>query len=286
MSWLLTELWGVLLAAFALGAVFGWLLRSGLAFARVRAHRDDQARLSAQQSELQRLREALAAQAERAGAEAPRTADTGQPLAATPEPVAAAAEAELRLAEAAARMGALQAEIAALRARQEGAVAGVVTPALEQALAAARQWQQAAQSELDTLRSSLLALQSRETALHACVAGLRTQLDGLRSRSQTATEPAVAPPVPSQPSADASAKPESGPAHTGDNLRLIRGVGPKIESLLHGLGIRWYQQIAHADAAELDRIAQALPGFAQRVRREDWPGQCRERYREKYGRLP
>ena len=60
-----------------------------------------------------------------------------------------------------------------------------------------------------------------------------------------------------------------------DDLEQIVGVGPKLKSLLHALGIRHYAQIAHWSDIELEQAARQLPGFGSRIRRDDWRGQCR-----------
>jgi predicted flap endonuclease-1-like 5' DNA nuclease len=69
----------------------------------------------------------------------------------------------------------------------------------------------------------------------------------------------------------------------GDDLRLIRGIGPSIEASLRDLGIRTYRQLAEPTPAESERIRAALPAFPQRMEREDWAGQARALHREKYG---
>jgi predicted flap endonuclease-1-like 5' DNA nuclease len=81
-------------------------------------------------------------------------------------------------------------------------------------------------------------------------------------------------------------EPASGTGHDAeqtDDLQRIRGVGPAIESVLHGLGIRSYRQLVALDEAGLDRVRDALRDFRQRIEREDWIGQSRRLHREKYG---
>jgi len=81
-------------------------------------------------------------------------------------------------------------------------------------------------------------------------------------------------------------EPASGAGHDderSDDLRRIRGVGPAIESVLHGLGIRSYRQLLMLDEAGLDRVRDGLRDFRQRIEREDWIGQARLLHREKYG---
>ncbi len=68
-----------------------------------------------------------------------------------------------------------------------------------------------------------------------------------------------------------------------DDLRRIRGVGPAIESALHGLGVRSYRQLATLDEAGLERVRDAVRDRWQRIEREDWIGQARQLHQEKYG---
>jgi NADH-quinone oxidoreductase subunit E len=58
-----------------------------------------------------------------------------------------------------------------------------------------------------------------------------------------------------------------------DNLRLISGVGPKIEGILHELGIYTFDQIAAWKAAERDWVDNYLK-FKGRVERDDWVKQA------------
>ena len=71
-----------------------------------------------------------------------------------------------------------------------------------------------------------------------------------------------------------------------DDLRAVRGIGATMERKLHGLGIVSYRQLAMLDGAELERVRAELTDFRNRIEREDWVGQARDLYREKYGRDP
>jgi predicted flap endonuclease-1-like 5' DNA nuclease len=71
-----------------------------------------------------------------------------------------------------------------------------------------------------------------------------------------------------------------------DNLRAVRGIGPSMERMLHGLGIISFRQLAMLDGAELERVRGELSDFRSRIEREDWVGQARELHRTKYGRDP
>ena len=61
-----------------------------------------------------------------------------------------------------------------------------------------------------------------------------------------------------------------------DDLKRIKGVGPKLEALLHSLGIYHFDQIATWGAAEIAWMDNHLEGFTGRVSRDDWVGQAKE----------
>jgi len=61
---------------------------------------------------------------------------------------------------------------------------------------------------------------------------------------------------------------------TPDNLRRLKGVGPKFEVVLHELGVFHFDQIAGWGPEEIAWIDANLDGFTGRVVREDWVGQA------------
>jgi len=65
------------------------------------------------------------------------------------------------------------------------------------------------------------------------------------------------------------------PPISADDLKQIKGVGPKLESLLNSLGVTSYAQIADWNEADIDRIDAQLGAFQGRIRRDDWPTQAR-----------
>lgn len=68
-----------------------------------------------------------------------------------------------------------------------------------------------------------------------------------------------------------------------DNLEEIYGVGPKLATLLHGLGITRFKQIAQWSDADIDRVDAHLAEFQGRIRRENWVQSARECHFKKYG---
>ena len=59
-----------------------------------------------------------------------------------------------------------------------------------------------------------------------------------------------------------------------DDLKLIKGVGPKLEKLCNSLGFYHYDQIAAWTSSEVTWVDQNLEGFKGRVTRDDWVAQA------------
>jgi NADH-quinone oxidoreductase subunit E len=60
-----------------------------------------------------------------------------------------------------------------------------------------------------------------------------------------------------------------------DNLKLIKGIGPKLELLCHQLGFYHFDQIANWSDAEIAWVDQNLEGFKGRVTRDAWVDQAK-----------
>ncbi|MEL6734678.1 MAG: dipeptide ABC transporter ATP-binding protein, partial [Pseudomonadota bacterium] len=77
-----------------------------------------------------------------------------------------------------------------------------------------------------------------------------------------------------------------------DDLKMISGVGPKIEGILHGLGVYKFEQVAKWKKAERDWVDDHLR-FKGRIEREDWVKQAKalakggaEEYIKVFGKKP
>jgi len=77
-----------------------------------------------------------------------------------------------------------------------------------------------------------------------------------------------------------------------DDLRRIKGLGPKLVTTLQALGVTRYAQIAAWNDADLDDLDTKLGAFAGRPRRDSWVEQARllaggntAAYEEKFGKL-
>ena len=62
----------------------------------------------------------------------------------------------------------------------------------------------------------------------------------------------------------------------GDDLELIRGVGPKLAVMLNEMGVWHYDQIAVWTAEELAWVDARLTGFKGRATRDDWVSQAKK----------
>ncbi len=68
-----------------------------------------------------------------------------------------------------------------------------------------------------------------------------------------------------------------------DDLKLIVGIGPVLERMLHNLGIMSFQQIARWSERDIADFDARLPEFPGRIRRDQWVTQARSLHQAKYG---
>lgn len=106
-------------------------------------------------------------------------------------------------------------------------------------------------------------------------------------------KPAAKPATEAEPAPAPSGKPDI-PAAVGepDNLRLIKGVGPKLNTLLNNLGITRFDQIAEWKEAEIVEVDRYLDTFSGRITRDAWIDQAKflakddiAGFEKKYGKL-
>jgi predicted flap endonuclease-1-like 5' DNA nuclease len=71
-----------------------------------------------------------------------------------------------------------------------------------------------------------------------------------------------------------------------DDLKLIVGVGPVLERMLHQLGVATYRQIARWSERDIDEFDARLHEFPGRIRRDAWVTQARALHQSKYGEAP
>ena len=107
-----------------------------------------------------------------------------------------------------------------------------------------------------------------------------------------AAAPAVAPVEEVAPPAPAPV-PAPAPAATDsvDDLTQIKGLGPKLKTMLGEMGVTSFAQIAAWEDADIDRIDAQLGRFQGRIRRDNWVEQAkllaagdRAAYENQFGR--
>jgi NADH-quinone oxidoreductase subunit E len=125
---------------------------------------------------------------------------------------------------------------------------------------------------------------------------------GAKSDSKPASKPAGKKPASAAPApvtlADLDKVEEKAPELTKekpaeeDDLKMISGIGPKIEGILHDLGVWTFAQIASWGPAEIKWVDARLK-FKGRIVREDWVAQAdalaaggRDEYVKRFGKEP
>ncbi len=154
-------------------------------------------------------------------------------------------------------------------------------------------------SEADRLRGELSACTARGKDMSGRIAGLERDLADAKARvtapvmaapvvaapvvaAPVMAAPVVAAPVIAAPSLAApqkAAKPKGLTAARGgkaDDLKLVKGIGPKLEILCNRLGFYHFDQIANWTASEIAWVDENLEGFKGRVTRDEWVIQARD----------
>jgi NADH-quinone oxidoreductase subunit E len=138
------------------------------------------------------------------------------------------------------------------------------------------------------LGDTVKRIDGTEVPLVAPWLGVKPRPEG-RAEGTSVSTPMGKAPLPQEP--DPAPAPAAGPVPAAagirpaalaaprggqpDDLKLIKGVGPKLEAMLHRMGIFHFDQIAAWTAAELAWVDANLEGFRGRASRDDWVGQAK-----------
>ncbi len=98
-----------------------------------------------------------------------------------------------------------------------------------------------------------------------------------------APEPVAAAPAPEpepapEPAVEGGSKPaalEGARDGKADDLKMIKGVGPKLEKLLNSMGFYHFDQVAAWTSNEVAWVDENLEGFKGRVSRDNWVAQAK-----------
>ncbi len=88
-----------------------------------------------------------------------------------------------------------------------------------------------------------------------------------------AAKPTAAPKARAESQPELLKKPRAG---KGDDLKLIWGVGPKLEKMLNDMGVWHFDQIAAWGKSELNWVDDRLEGFKGRAARDEWVKQSKK----------
>ncbi|MBT8332313.1 MAG: hypothetical protein KJP06_08290 [Deltaproteobacteria bacterium] len=125
------------------------------------------------------------------------------------------------------------------------------------------------QAEISTIK---VELKRRDTTIE----DLRKQLAELKSQPKPAASRA-------QPAKRTVKKRLYTPTKKKDDLKRIYGIGPVMERTLNRLGVTSFEQIARFTRKDIERVAEALQSFPDRIMRDNWIEGAKKEYRKKYG---
>lgn len=288
-----------LIVAAGLGIAIGWTakglkLRGKLEAGFERDISSRQLRINTLEDELREAQDELdATQAALEDAEA----RIAQEQAATLTAQARLDEAEAAAAEMRARLEVLSQEVATLR---EAAAADDEREPLEAKLQELLVTLETRDRELAELRGRARAHQAERTVAEStpmvtapAVPAARWQRGGTAEDGDPAldvegmlTDPH---PIREDRPAESPNRPQplgDNEQHPDDDLKLIRGIGPKIEGTLKSIGITSYRQIALLTDRDIDALGDRLGHFRDRIRRDNWMASAAELHRKKYGADP
>lgn len=237
-GFLLGEMWGLLLLAALLGLLAGWLIWGRRSSVTVNT------------GEADGLRASLDACNAKGRDQAARIA---------------ALEADVKAANAKAHDAHLAAENAradakaATEAAAKAAPAAVAAPLLAADLVKAAPAPKAAAKPNAEAKPKAAPAPKAEAAPKAA------------AKPKTAAKPKVDDKTPAKPKGLTKAR-----GGKPDDLKLIKGVGPKLEILCNKLGFFHFDQIANWTAKEIAWVDENLEGFKGRVTRDEWVVQARD----------
>ena len=68
-----------------------------------------------------------------------------------------------------------------------------------------------------------------------------------------------------------------------DDLKIISGVGPKLEKMLHEFGIKSFYQLSRLDNEGINALNEKIEFFPGRMERDNWIGQAKELHKKLHG---
>ncbi len=136
--------------------------------------------------------------------------------------------------------------------------------------------------DLGPVRSRLSAIEARLDSLGTVadgpdLSGILSSIEARLDALQTAT---AAPPPPAPPSLDTARRTPgrnllTGPQFgTPDDLTVISGIGPKLERMLHDIGVYYFWQVSQWTPDDVTYVDEQLEVFKGRITRDGWVTQA------------
>lgn len=155
---------------------------------------------------------------------------------------------------------------------------------LEEELARLNSHRAGLENDLDTCKSERKSLEQQVTALkgkgtttaRSATAATRTATAAPTSAPRFVSE---APKAAARTTSRVASKPQGikGPRNgRADDLTEIKGIGPKLEKMLNGMGFYHFDQIANWGNSDLAWVDDNLEGFKGRASRDEWVKQAKK----------
>lgn len=142
------------------------------------------------------------------------------------------------------------------------------------------------------LREQLAASAAIRNELERRVEGLESELASRQQEIRELREQVREPVAPADSGlamgdvpahiAEIAARTAGGEAVVEDDLKMVHGIGPKLESTLKGLGIASFRQIANLEDDDIAHITEILGVFKGRIERDDWVSNAAKQHAKKY----
>ncbi|TGD59025.1 hypothetical protein [Flavobacterium humi] len=151
--------------------------------------------------------------------------------------------------------------------------------ALENDLAAAK-----AGTSLAALQADLEACRSNTAKLNAIISSLHTEIDAIRAKHSSSQSFTAVADLEIPFDADLAAS-VYGRKIQQDDLKIVEGIGPKIEELYHNAGITTWKALSETSLEKLqDILSEAGEGYAMH-NPSTWAKQCLLAYQGKWKEL-
>ena len=176
----------------------------------------------------------------------------------------------------------------------------VIDDLREQLRTAENRAQASSASAVQEYKSKLTTLESELQSSKLDLSMIREHehtIEALKSKLKTPPIPTLKPakkPVQKKEASKPTSKPAAGlkapakglniaAATVKDDLQVVKGIGPVMESKLNDFGVYSYEQLGRLKADDIETLATTLGSFPDRIDRDKWVSQSKKLFKKKYG---